>query len=68
MEGKKLTYALSSAGLVGGIWFAYKRNSGFWGYVGFALLGSIAGSAVGMTIDAMTTKTKTTTTTVTTKP
>lgn len=28
-------------GLIVGLIFAYKRKSGFWGYVGFGLLGAV---------------------------
>ena len=31
-------------GLLGGIMIAYRKKKGFWGYVGFMLLGSIAGN------------------------
>jgi len=44
---------LGSLGFAGGLFYAYKKGSSFWGYVGFGLLGSMAGSAVG-TIASLT--------------
>lgn len=39
----------SSAGLIAGLVFAYKKGSHFWGYVGFALLGTLViGGAIGI--------------------
>ena len=38
---------LSLAGLAGGIYYAYKNKKGGWAYVGYGLLGSIAGGIVG---------------------
>ena len=42
-----LINGLGSLGFAGGLFFAYKKQSHFWGYVGFGILGSIAGYAVG---------------------
>lgn len=37
----------STVGAIGGAYLAYKKEKGFWGYVGFMLLGSIVvGGAV----------------------
>ena len=38
---------LSSAGFLAGLYYAFKTEKKFWGYVGFGLLGSIAGSTAG---------------------
>ena len=37
----KNTYTIGAIGLAVGLGFAYYRKSGFWGYVGFGILGSI---------------------------
>lgn len=36
-----IAYAGGILGLIVGLIFAYKRKSGFWGYVGFGILGSV---------------------------
>lgn len=36
-----IAYAGGTIGLIVGLIIAYKRKTGFWGYVGFGLLGSI---------------------------
>lgn len=41
---------LASIGFVSGIGLAIYRKSGFWGGVGFAILGNIAGLGLGYTI------------------
>lgn len=41
-------------GLVGGLIFAYNKKKGVGGYIGFALLGSLIGSVVGMTLEYAT--------------
>lgn len=39
----------STVGAIGGAYMAYKKEKGFWGYVGFMLLGSIVvGGLVGI--------------------
>ena len=38
---------LSTLGAIGGLYYAYSKGKGFWGYVGFFVLGGIAGSLVG---------------------
>lgn len=42
-----VTQISSSIGLIAGLGYAFKKNKGFWGYVGFALLGSIVFGTVG---------------------
>ena len=39
----KNTYTIGAIGLAVGLGFAYYRKSGLWGYVGYAILGSIVG-------------------------
>ena len=53
-----LTMGLSSLGFAGGLFYAYKKDMGFWGYVGFGILGSIAGGAVGNIASAVAFKSK----------
>lgn len=43
----------SAIGFPGGLFFAYKRQSGFWGYVGWSMLFSIVGYAVGSGVDSV---------------
>jgi len=38
---------LGSIGMLGGLYYAFTMKKGFWGYVGFGVLGSIAGGLVG---------------------
>ena len=38
-------------GWCAGFWWANKKGSGFWGYVGYGLLGSIGGSMAGAIVD-----------------
>jgi hypothetical protein len=39
----------SSVGLLAGLGYAFSKKKGFWGYVGFSILGSIAfGTAAGV--------------------
>lgn len=44
---KSAQYILGSVGTLGGLYYAFSNKKGFWGYVGFALLGGIAGSIIG---------------------
>lgn len=37
-----ITQIASSVGLLAGLGYAFKKNKGFWGYVGYSLLGSIS--------------------------
>ncbi len=42
-----ISYVLGTACWIGGFVLAYKRKSGFWGYVGWSMLGSFLGAAAG---------------------
>lgn len=55
MESKStnLIIGLASLGLAAGLWYAYKNDKKFWGYVGFALLGNIAGAATGRIVSSL---------------
>jgi hypothetical protein len=48
-----LIVGLASLGFAAGIWYAYKHDKKFWGYVGFALLGNIAGMATGQILSSV---------------
>lgn len=39
--------AAGTIGTLGGVYLAYKKNKGFWGYVGFMFLGGIVGGSIG---------------------
>ncbi len=45
------TIALSNIGFAAGIILAYKKQKGFWQYVGYSIGFSLAGMGVGLTID-----------------
>ncbi len=49
----KTTMVLSSAGALAGLYMAYKGKKSAWGYVGFFILGSIAGGLAGNIVDAV---------------
>lgn len=42
-----ITQISSSVGLLAGLAYSFKKNKGFWGYVGYSLLGSIAFGLIG---------------------
>jgi hypothetical protein len=44
---KSAQYILGSVGTLGGLYYAFSNKKGFWGFVGFALLGGVAGSVIG---------------------
>ena len=44
---KSAQYIVGSIGTLGGLYYAFKGKKGFWGYVGFALLGGLGGSIIG---------------------
>jgi len=46
-KGEGTITMLSTIGAIGGLYYAYSKGKGFWGYVGFLVLGGIAGSLVG---------------------
>ena len=52
---------LSTLGAIGGLYYAYSKGKGFWGYVGFFVLGSIAGHLAGNVVSAVIPSKKTTT-------
>jgi hypothetical protein len=44
---KSAQYIVGSVGTLGGLYYAFQSKKGFWGYLGFALLGGLAGSIIG---------------------
>ena len=54
-----LKMGLASAGALGGLYYAFTKKKSAWGYVGFFILGSIAGQLLGSAIESFTKKTKT---------
>lgn len=61
MKNNTTKMALSSIGALGGLYFAFRGKKGFWGYVGFFILGSIAGNLAGTVVSAVIPSKKTTT-------
>jgi hypothetical protein len=53
MKNNNITMALASAGAIGGLYYAFKKGKGFWGYAGFFVLGSIAGHLAGNVVTAV---------------
>lgn len=43
----RVQMGLGSLGNAGGLLFAYYKKKGFWGYVGFAIVGGIIGRGLG---------------------
>jgi hypothetical protein len=54
-----LKMGLASAGALGGLYYAFTKKKSVWGYVGFFILGSIAGQLLGSAIESFTKKPKT---------
>jgi len=46
----KVVYTIGAIGALVGLGYAFKTKKGFWGYVGFSLLGSLMGNLVGNVI------------------
>ena len=53
MKNNTTTMVLASVGALGGLYYAFKKGKGFWGYAGFFVLGSIAGHLTGNVITAV---------------
>ena len=53
MKTNKTTVILASVGALGGLYYAFKKGKGFWGYAGFFVLGSIAGHLAGNVVTAV---------------
>jgi hypothetical protein len=50
-----ITSALSSIGAIGGIYYGVSQRKSFWTTIGFTILFSISGAAIGTTIQAIKT-------------
>jgi uncharacterized membrane protein YfcA len=61
MKNNTTTMVLASVGALGGLYYAFKKGKGFWGYAGFFVLGSIAGHLAGNVVTAVIPQPKTTT-------
>lgn len=48
---KSANYILGSVGTLGGLYYAFSNKKGAWAYIGYALLGGIAGSMIGSLYD-----------------
>ena len=59
MKNNTTTMALASVGALGGLYYAFKKGKGFWGYAGFFVLGSSAGHLAGNVVTAVIPKPKT---------
>jgi hypothetical protein len=53
MKNNTTTMVLASVGALGGLYYAFKKGKGFWGYAGFFVLGSIAGHLAGNVVSAV---------------
>ncbi len=53
MKNNSTTMFLASIGALGGLYYAFKKGKGFWGYAGFFVLGSIAGHLAGNIVTAV---------------
>ncbi len=51
-----LKTGLASAGALGGLYYAFTKKKSVWGYIGFFILGSIAGQLLGNAIESVTKK------------
>jgi len=59
MKNNTTTMVLASVGALGGLYYAFKKGKGFWGYAGFFVLGSIAGHLAGNVVTAVIPQPKT---------
>ena len=53
MKNNTTTMVLASVGALGGLYYAFKKGKGFWGYAGLFVLGSIAGHLAGNIVTAV---------------
>ena len=59
MKNNTTTMVLACVGALGGLYYAFKKGKGFWGYAGFFVLGSIAGHLAGNVVSAVIPQPKT---------
>jgi hypothetical protein len=55
-NARKIKMLFSTIGAIGGIYYAYKKKKTISGYLGFAILGLIAGNVVGMVVNKVKNK------------
>ena len=53
MKNNTTTMVLASVGALAGLYFAFKKQKGFWGYAGYFVLGSVAGHLAGNVVSAV---------------
>ena len=53
MKNNSTTMVLASIGALGGLYYAFKKNKSALGYVGFFILGSVAGHLAGNVITSV---------------
>lgn len=53
MKNNTTTMVFASIGALGGLYYAFKKGKGVLGYVGFFVLGSIAGHLAGNVVTAV---------------
>lgn len=53
MKTNNVTLVLASVGALGGLYYAFKKGKGFWGYAGYFVLGSVAGHLAGNVVTAV---------------
>jgi uncharacterized membrane protein YfcA len=59
MKNNTTTMVLASVGALGGLYYAFSKKKGFWGYAGFFVLGSIAGHLAGNIVTSVIPQPKT---------
>ena len=55
-NARKIKMLCSTIGVIGGIYYAYKKKKTISGYLGFAILGLIAGNVVAMVVNKVKNK------------
>jgi len=53
MKNNNTTMVLASIGALTGLYYAFSKKKGAWGYVGFFVLGSVAGHLAGNVVTAI---------------
>lgn len=59
MKTNNTTMVLASVGALAGLYFAFNKKKGFWGYAGYFVLGSVAGHLAGNIVGAIIPQPKT---------
>lgn len=53
MKTNNTTMVIASVGALAGLYYAFTKKKGFWGYAGYFVLGSIAGHLAGNVVSAV---------------